>query len=238
MKRGAGRGVMQRLGRPGPGALRAALAVLGCAGAVACSGDQRPAPPGLERRDVAERAGPNASEAPRAGGQPGATGDAPRITGSGEPMPAGYVATVTLAGRSVTLAYTQIGAIVSRAGAASLLLTAEPGHGGRVRDPRLSIAWDVPTAEVSDLAGLAGRRFTFERVPLGRAVMRVAGKEYMATALELRVDEASADEIRGGFRGTFGEFHPRRSVKPMGELPAEGTFRAYPGPWIELTEQR
>lgn len=243
--RGVTRGVNRPLARtaaPGP-ILPVLMIVLIALGACSTKGEQTaenaPPVPGSEPAGAAK---PVQVPTPRQPTLQSPGGTAPFVTGgSGARIPEGHATEITLGGTTISIPYTQIGAMVSSAGNSSLLLRAEPGKDakriGPHRYPALSVAWNAPTAEVNSLAALAGRTFVLDKVPIGRAVLRIEGKEYMATRMEIRIEESTSEVVRGTFTATFGEFDPRKSMEPMGEVTGQGTFRAYPGKWLALSEK-
>jgi hypothetical protein len=180
----------------------------------------------------------------------------PYVTGgSGRRVPSGYTTEITLGGQTATIPFTQLGALTSRRDSVSFLLTAEPSLDaerlGPNRFPSLSVAWDVspddpsdkpsskpsgkPLGKLDKLDDLAGRTFELDEVGLGRVVIRLDGKEYMAKRFKLAFDGKADDTaLAGSFSGIVGEFQPRKSMKPMGELEVTGTFRAFPGGWANL----
>jgi hypothetical protein len=192
--------------------------------------EQEPLPP-LPPEDKGAPA--TDTPAPRGEQSPFVTG------GSGRRVPPGHSTELTLDGQATTIPYTQIGALGSRRKTVSFLLTAEPSLDaeriGPNRFPSLSIAWDVPATDITRLDDLAGRTFELDEVGLGRIVIRLGGKEYMATRFKLAFDEeAQGRAIAGRFSGIVGEFEPRLGMKPTGELELTGTFRAFPGGWAGL----
>jgi hypothetical protein len=207
---------------------------------VACSANDDAAP--SQATEPAEEPLPPLppADTPPAPAHTAGANQSPFVTGgSGRRVPPGHTTEMTLDGQTTTIPYTQIGALGSRRKTVSFLLTAEPSLDaeriGPNRFPSLSIAWDVPAADISRLDDLAGRTFELDEVGLGRIVIRLGGKEYMATRFKLAFDRKSEGRaIAGRFSGIAGEFQPRESMKPVGELEVTGTFRAFPGGWASL----